>query len=93
MTTTSAASPTCSGQTYTVQAGDTCPSISVSKGVGTDLMINRNRLDYNCTVLTPGMSLCLQDTCTIKTLGQNDTCDGLVRNQNFNLAELISWNP
>lgn len=61
--------------------------------MGTDLMINRNKLDYNCTALTPSTSLCLQDTCTIKTLDRTYTCDELVRNQNFYLAQLIAWNP
>lgn len=56
-------------------------------------MINRNKLDYNCTLLSAGMSLCLQDNCTIKTLDRNYTCDELTRNQAFTLVQLISWNP
>ncbi|ETS88167.1 hypothetical protein PFICI_01995 [Pestalotiopsis fici W106-1] len=70
-----------------------CNSISEANGVGTDLMINRNYLDYNCTVLTEGMSLCLQDTCTIHTLGSNETCDGILSGQSFSLIQLVSWNP
>ena len=56
-------------------------------------MVNRNKLDYNCTILSPGMSLCLQDKCTIKTLDQNFTCVELTRNQPFDLVQLLSWNP
>jgi hypothetical protein len=56
-------------------------------------MINRNKLDYNCTVLSSGMSLCLQDQCTIKTLGRNETCSELIRGQPFGLVQLLSWNP
>ncbi|KAL1835395.1 hypothetical protein VTJ49DRAFT_6815 [Mycothermus thermophilus] len=91
--TTAEPSPTCEGETYTVKAGDTCPSISKDKGVGTDLMISRNNLDYNCTTLSPGMSLCLQDICTIKTLDRNYTCSELTRGQPFGLIQLLSWNP
>jgi hypothetical protein len=56
-------------------------------------MVNRNKLDYNCTVLSPGMSLCLQDKCTIKTLDRNYTCAELTRDQPFGLVQLLSWNP
>ncbi|KAI1658124.1 hypothetical protein F4813DRAFT_388904 [Daldinia decipiens] len=92
-TTTAASTPTCTGKTYTVQSSDTCQSVSKGNGVGTDLMINRNHLDYNCSVLSTGMSLCLQDTCTIYTLEGNETCDGILKGKSFTTIQLVSWNP
>lgn len=92
-TTTTAASHTCTGTTYIASGADTCESISEANGVATDLMIYRNNLDYNCTVLSAGTSLCLQDTCTIKTLDRNYTCSEITDGQSFSLLQLVSWNP
>lgn len=92
-TSTSSSVPTCAGASYTVAASDTCQSISKAQGVGTDLLISRNHLDYNCTSLTAGSSLCLQDKCTVHTLGTNETCDDVLRGQRFSMVQLLAWNP
>ncbi|KAI1104573.1 hypothetical protein F4804DRAFT_332111 [Jackrogersella minutella] len=92
-TTTATSTPTCIGKVYTVQPSDTCQSISKAAGVGTDLMINHNHLDYNCTMLSTGMSLCLQETCTIYTLNKNETCNRILENKPLSIVQLVSWNP
>lgn len=56
-------------------------------------MIIRNSLDYQCHDLTPGMELCLEDTCQLYQIAANDTCDKIVAGQNFQLTQLVSWNP
>ncbi|KAM4067131.1 lysM domain-containing protein [Hirsutella rhossiliensis] len=93
LTTVTAPSATCSGTKYVVQAGDSCESISSAAGVATDRMIDLNHLDYNCTTLTPGMALCLQDQCAVHAVTSNDTCSSITRGTGFSKIQLTSWNP
>ncbi|KAL4940189.1 hypothetical protein BDV06DRAFT_197177 [Aspergillus oleicola] len=83
----------CRGSTYIVQEADTCESISRSKSIATDRMIQRNNLDYACSSLVVGAQLCIEDTCTIYTVKANDTCSGIIQDQSFGLVQLIGWNP
>jgi hypothetical protein len=52
-----------------------------------------NYLDYNCTTLTAGMKLCVQDQCELTTIKPNQTCSDLVAGTGFSEVQLISWNP
>ncbi|EGX88797.1 LysM domain-containing protein [Cordyceps militaris CM01] len=85
--------PTCTGALYTAKNGDTCQSISKDKKMSTDGLININHLDYNCTMLTAGQTLCIQGICKTYTVAQNDTCDSIVKGQIFSTVQLFSWNP
>ncbi|KZF20520.1 carbohydrate-binding module family 50 protein [Xylona heveae TC161] len=87
------ATPYCSGDTYTVQSGDTCVSIGQANSVATDRLISQNNLDYNCTTLQPGDELCLGSTCQLQTVQQNQTCDDILADQPYYLSQLIAWNP
>lgn len=90
---TAAASPTCTGIEYAVKAGDSCESISRDADVATDRMISLNHLGYNCSTLTAGMTLCLQDTCAIYTVPRNQTRSSITKERGFSRIQLISWNP
>ncbi|SPB45014.1 unnamed protein product [Aspergillus niger] len=59
----------------------------------TDQLIKVNKLDYSCSTLASGMPLCIQDTCTVFTVQQNQTCNDIVKGQSFGLVQLIGWNP
>lgn len=61
--------------------------------MATDCLIEVNHLDYSCSSLTPGTSLCIKDTCTVYTVNANETCQDIVRGQTFGLVQLIGWNP
>lgn len=87
------ATATCTGIMYTARLGDTCESISKANSVATDRMIDLNSLDYGCTALTTGTQLCIQDTCNLYTIQQNQTCGDIVKGQPFSLVQLLGWNP
>ena len=87
------ASPTCGGTKYTVKENDNCESISLANSVATDRMVDVNHLDYNCTTLATGQSLCIKDTCKLATIKMNQTCDDIVRDTGFSVYQLASWNP
>ncbi|PHH65093.1 hypothetical protein CDD81_3491 [Ophiocordyceps australis] len=83
----------CLGIRYTVQAGDSCNSISHSSKVATDRIVELNHLDYDCATLTPGIDLCLEGPCELHVVGQNDTCASIVGGRGFSRIQLVSWNP
>ncbi|CAL8580056.1 hypothetical protein XPA_005790 [Xanthoria parietina] len=92
-TTTAAAKPTCTGIKYTVAAADTCQSISKAKNIAMDRLIADNQLDYNCTSLKAGTSLCLGASCALYTVTTNQTCADITRGKQLTNVQLISWNP
>lgn len=87
------ATPTCSGETYTVQEADTCLSISKAKSVATDRLVDANHLEFNCTSLAAGRTLCIKDICTLATIEAGQTCDSIVEGKSFTTVQLQSWNP
>ncbi|KAI2707493.1 hypothetical protein DTO013E5_8367 [Penicillium roqueforti] len=91
--TSTTATPTCTGHTYISIEGDTCKSISKANSVSTDQLIKVNKLDYSCSMLISGTPLCIQDTCTVFTVQQNQTCNDIIKAQSFGLVQLIGWNP
>ncbi|KAH8891136.1 hypothetical protein GQ53DRAFT_720459 [Thozetella sp. PMI_491] len=92
-TTAPPSTSTCPGSVYTSKEGDTCESISLAQSVATDRLVDVNYLDYNCTTLTAGMQLCIQDTCKLATIQTNQTCDDIAANGGFSVTQLTSWNP
>lgn len=92
-TTTSPPTATCTGTKYTVASADTCQSISKAKSIATDRLISSNGLDYNCTSLKAGTSLCLGQTCALQTIMKNQSCQDITNAKKFTYVQLISWNP
>ena len=84
---------TCTGTKYTVTSDDTCKSISLAKSIAIDRLIYDNRLDYNCTSLQAGTSLCLGPPCALQTVLENQTCQDITQGKQFTNVQLISWNP
>ena len=81
--------------TYTVQDGDDCHSISVAQQVSTNDLLYLNNLEAGCTDFPgPGTQLCMSHTCQIYTVQENDTCYGIVQswNNTFTISQLASWN-
>ena len=83
----------CTGLKYTVANGDTCQSISKSKSIAIDRLITANGLDYNCSSLRSGSTLCIGLSCKLRIITDNQTCTDILAGQSFNQIQLISWNP
>lgn len=92
-TRTSVPAAKCTGTRYTVAAQDTCQSISKAKSIAIDWLISSNNLDYDCSSLTAGTTLCLGPTCALQTITKNQTCQDITANKRFTSVQLISWNP
>ena len=90
--TISAAAAACTGSTYIVVAGDTCLSIATSHGIATDRFIVANGIDYNCTTLKVGNSVCLGPRCQLVAISVNETCDQILAGKTFYMNQLLSWN-
>ncbi|KAJ5936334.1 hypothetical protein N7454_005632 [Penicillium verhagenii] len=86
-------STSCSGTTYSIQAGDTCTSISLSEGIGTFWLLLDNGLPAYCASFPIDGSLCLIDTCTVYTVQTGDTCDSVAAANNITVVQLQSYNP
>lgn len=87
-------SPSCP-DSYTVQAGDTCNSISLAHNVSTFAMLYWNGLNANCVDFpSAGSSICLPSQCAIYTIRENDTCVEIVKNNapDISIRQLQSWN-
>jgi hypothetical protein len=86
-------SPTCAGEMYETKEGETCVSIALANSMSTDRLIDVNHLDVNCTTLTSGMRLCIQDTCKLATIKAGQTCSDFISGTGFSAVQFISWNP
>ncbi|KAH8894666.1 hypothetical protein GQ53DRAFT_610598, partial [Thozetella sp. PMI_491] len=82
-----------SGNTYTIQAGDTCESIAVAKSVSQGTLWAINNLRPDCAALTVGQSLCLPQQCSLYTLQANDTCWSIAADQGLSFSTLLGYNP
>lgn len=85
--------PTCNGKTYVSKKDDTCESISNAQSISTDRLVEINHLDYACTSLVEGTELCVEKTCEIYAIQENQTCQNIVQGQKFGMVQLIGWNP
>ncbi|KAF2467383.1 uncharacterized protein BDR25DRAFT_327285 [Lindgomyces ingoldianus] len=74
-------SRTCTSS-YTVQDGDTCVSISLSRNVSTYDLIRAN-----------GSTICLPNICNTHLLDVYDRCDNITAGAHINRQQLLSWNP
>ena len=83
----------CTGLKYTVSTEDTCQSISKSKSVALDRLITANGLDYNCSSLRVGSTVCIGLSCKLQIVTDNQTCNDIISGQSFNQVQLVSWNP
>ena len=90
---TSISVASCTGTKYTVAVQDTCQSISTAKSIALDWLIASNGLDYNCSSLTLGTTLCLGPSCALQTITKGQTCQDITGNKKFTSVQLISWNP
>ncbi|ETS82828.1 hypothetical protein PFICI_04704 [Pestalotiopsis fici W106-1] len=91
--TTTAPTQTCTGTSYVVQSSDTCGSIAQANSIATDRFLSENSLDYNCTTLKTGNTVCLGASCALYEVQPNDTCDSILADETFYLTQLLSWNP
>lgn len=92
-TTTSTATPSCAGSWYTVEADDTCVTISGANNVSTYGLISQNALDAACNSIYEGRTLCLPPTCKTHQLGMVETCTSLMSSLDITMAQLLAWNP
>lgn len=89
-------SPTCTGISHTIQAEDTCVSISAAYNVSTYELITENSLNIGCNNLpSVGESICAptQSFCTTYQLELFDTCESLMTSWGATLAQIQAWNP
>ncbi|RPA74132.1 hypothetical protein BJ508DRAFT_333374 [Ascobolus immersus RN42] len=92
-TTGSKPSPTCSGTTYTINAGDDCNSIARSQGIGTAWLLIDNNLSSYCYAFPTSGELCLVNRCNTATVPANSTCETIADSYNVTEAQLKAWNP
>lgn len=78
----------CTGHRYTLQAGDTCRSISKSQGVGTAWLLYDNNLAAFCAGFPTNGTLCIQNRCSVYTVQVNDTCLGIAGARNLSQIQL-----
>ena len=52
-----------------------------------------NSLQTACANFPQNGSLCLINTCSVCTVQQNDTCDGISSANNISTTQLLAWNP
>ncbi|CAI4218948.1 unnamed protein product [Parascedosporium putredinis] len=92
---TPSASPTssCAGTTYTIKPGDTCDSVSLDQGIGTEWLINDNDLFSFCRDFPKSGKLCLENKCTVHTVGEEETCKSIAKEYKITEAQLYAWNP
>ncbi|KAH7146904.1 hypothetical protein B0J13DRAFT_441742 [Dactylonectria estremocensis] len=92
--TTSEPALDCSGDEYTVQAGDTCQSISKAKDVATAWMLYDNNLQAFCAGFpAAGDKICIVNQCKTYTIQAGDTCQGVAVAANISMVQLYTWNP
>jgi len=80
---------------YIVQNGDSCYSISTVNNVSTYSIIGPNGLNSNCDNLLAGATICLASSCTLYTVQGTDTCASIISGQGSNITgtQLLAWNP
>lgn len=81
---------------YTIQAGDSCNTISIAHNVSTFDLLYKNGLEGYCSHFpAAGKELCLPDQCEIYTVQENNTCYQITQASKnaFSISQLVSWNP
>ncbi|KAL2752064.1 carbohydrate-binding module family 50 protein [Sodiomyces alcalophilus JCM 7366] len=86
--------PPCSGVEYTIQAEDTCQSISSANNVATAWMLYDNGLPAFCAGFpAEGEKICIVNQCNTYTVQADDTCQGIAAAANITMVQLYTWNP
>jgi len=86
-------------RTATIQAGDTCDSISHKYGVSTYqlALVNEATISDNCDNLEPNQEICLgvegHDCTKVYTVVANDTCDWIQQTYGITNPTLVANNP
>ena len=93
-----ASAPSCaSGNTYTVQPGDTCRSIAQASSVSEGSIAVVNDLWADCTRFTSNnetfTSLCLPLACETYEMAPDDNCWSVSDNHNITFAQFLAYNP
>ncbi|EPE27579.1 LysM [Glarea lozoyensis ATCC 20868] len=83
----------CSGSEYVVGGGDSCESIAARNGLAIDRFLADNSIDFKCSSLTAGSSVCIQDSCKLHTIQKGETCKQIVAGKAYTTNELVAWNP
>ncbi|KEY64329.1 hypothetical protein S7711_09874, partial [Stachybotrys chartarum IBT 7711] len=92
--TTPPSAPTCAGEEYTIQAGDTCQSISEANEVGTAWMLLDNGLQAFCANFPEeGEKICIVNQCHTYVIQADDTCQGIAAANGISMVQLYTWNP
>lgn len=94
--TTTGPVPTCEGTVHTIQAGDTCQSVSLGRGVSTSELLRVNNLEAFCNNFPTSGTLCIpsKKVCKpyqLRTDG-SDTCASIGKANNATYAQIVSWN-
>ena len=87
------ATPTCAGDTYTIQPGDTCRSVSLAESIGTAWLLSDNQLMAGCVDFPTTGTLCLVNTCEVHTVLETDTCESIAALYEITDTQLRSFNP
>lgn len=56
------------GSSYTVKAGDSCKSIAAANSLALDRFLYQNGIDFKCSTLKVGSSVCIMDSCKLHTV-------------------------
>ncbi|KAF2818197.1 hypothetical protein CC86DRAFT_435089 [Ophiobolus disseminans] len=81
------------GKQYTVKDSDTCDSIAKANSLAIDHFLYQNGIDYKCSTLEPGNTVCIRDACKTYEIQANQTCKSIARKNGFTQVELVQWNP
>lgn len=82
---------TCSGEEYTIQAEDTCQSISKAKELATAWMLYDNDLQAFCASFPEaGEKICIVNQCKTYTIQADDTCQGIAVAAKISMVQLYT---
>lgn len=79
---------------YTVLEGDTCDSIAEANSVSGATLYYINPELQNCTAPTPGLSLCLPDSCEriYKVQSEDEECVVVAGSNGATWQNVVEWN-
>ncbi|TDZ32582.1 LysM domain-containing protein [Colletotrichum spinosum] len=87
--------PKCVGTTYTIQSGDTCLSISKSRGISTSQLLVANHLPAFCSSFPSSGTVCIPDSSSCKTYetAKGDKCRDVADKNGISWTQVVTWNP
>lgn len=85
---------TACSSTYTIQAGDSCSSVSQSKKVSTEELRRANNLTPPCNGWPDvGQLLCIPATCNSYVIQSGDSCADIATKAGISAVQFLTWNP